>query len=152
MTIVHRVLQRHLHRFAAAPPKELTTAVNKAVGKMEEVIKSKMGKPFEKITALEYDDGLLSVSFWGPKKKGTKSPVPEEPFGRFVVQFQVSHDDSVVVTASYIPWAKKGKSYGLLLSDPIEEQEGSVELAKADDTAVTLLGRLAEKAKRLIER
>jgi hypothetical protein len=134
----------------AAPPKELTESFKKAIGKMESVIKSKMGKPFELINVVEYEDDLLTASFWGPKKKGTKSSVPEEPFGRFSVQLSfVKSDGTVDIDVRYLAWDKKKRGFDF---DADKDNEAGVALDKAADVAVKLLGEVAGRASLLLTR
>jgi len=134
-----------------APPKELTKAIKSAIGKMEGALKAKTGMKWQAFDVEEYEDGLLAIHFQGPTKPGTRSPVPREVNGRFHLAIQVvrgghSDDGTTDITASYLPWVKDRFE----MSDKLESQERGVEVSKADEMAVKLLGEVASKAKPLM--
>jgi hypothetical protein len=134
-------------------PDDLVKAALAATGKMENAIKSKMGVKFEYQSDSNYDDGLYTMWFMGPTKKGVRSPHPQEVNGRFTLHYQVvrgghSDDGSVDITANYIPWVKNR----LEMSDTIDAQERGVAADKADEVAVKLMGEVAAKAKGMMKK
>jgi hypothetical protein len=126
-------------------PDDLVKAALAATGKMENAIKSKMGVKFEYQSDSNYDDGLYTMWFMGPTKKGVRSPHPQEVN---VVRGGHSDDGSVDITANYIPWVKNR----LEMSDTIDAQERGVAADKADEVAVKLMGEVAAKAKGMMKK
>lgn len=138
-----RIAERFARQIQAAEvPAEVVKALKAAEGKMEGVLKAKTGLKFESLGANNYSDGELVQHFQGPTKKGTKSPTPTEPNGRFSLIVSIK-DDEASVTAAHLPWDKNR----INLTPSVKEVEKGVALDKIDEVAVKLLGEVAGKAK-----
>jgi len=125
-------------------PDELIDVMKPSVRKMESILKSKAHKKFESIEGLETNyvsNGELIVNFWGPKTRGTRSPTPNEPKGRYFVYLQMASEDTVDIEVQRWPW-KKGVID--MRSGPKVKKKG-ISLDDAASVTEQLLGQVAGK-------
>lgn len=138
-----RVAERYARQVQAAKvPPEVLKALQSAESKLEGALKSKTGLKFESLGMNDYGDGTVVWHFRGPTRKGTKSPTPTEPNGRFSLTVEIEGEEASVM-ASHLPWEKNR----INLTPSVKDVEKGVAFDKVDEVAVKLLGAVAGKAK-----